>query len=184
LFDVDHLGGITINRRWPVGDSFCLGVSFHPSLPVVAAANADRTVSIWNCAGDGPPELLARLAGPGGKIMAVSFGPAGTLLAAGVTDGKAWIWDTSDLSSPELVAAIQSPEQGVYALAFDPRGNRLHAAGPHHRMFSWLLHDKAAADAVRNAVGDEITPEEWAHLIPSMPYTGIGLASPTERRKS
>jgi len=184
LFDVDHLGDITLTRRWPVGDSFCLGVSFHPALPVLAAANADRTVSIWNCASDGPPDLLVRLTGPGGKIMAVSFGPAGTLLAAGVTDGKAWLWDTSNLSSPELVAAIQSPEQGVYALAFDPRGNRLHAAGPHHRMFSWLIDDDAAADAVRNAVGDEITPEEWASLIPTMPYSGIGLAGPAERRKS
>jgi len=183
LFDVDHLGGITLTRRWPVGDSFCLGVSFHPTLPLLAAANADRTVSIWSCAGDGPPELTARLTGPGGKIMTVSFGPAGALLAAGVTDGKAWIWDTSEPSRPILVAAIQSPEQGIYALAFDPRGSRLHAAGPHHRMFSWLIDDDTAADAVRNAVGDEITPEEWANLIPTMPYSGIGMAGTVERRQ-
>jgi len=183
LFAVSPMGKIDLMRRWLVGSSFSLSVAFHPRLPILAAANADRTVSLWDLTDRREPTLLARLTGPGGKIMSVAFGPDGTRLAAGVTDGQAWIWDTADPTDPSLTAAIQSPEQGIYALAFAPDGSRLHAAGPHHRLFSWLIDDAAAANAVRNAVGDEITPEEWAHLIPSMPYTGIGLASPVERRR-
>ncbi len=181
LFAVDETGGINLTERWKVGTSFSLSVSFHPTLPILAAANADRTVSIWRLDDDRMPELTTRLTGPGGKIMSVAFSPDGDRLAAGVTDGRAWIWGTVDPTDPSLVAAIQSPEQGIYALTFSPDGSRLHAAGPHQRLFSWLIDDDAAADAVRNAVGDEITPEEWAHLIPSMPYSGIGLALPIER---
>ena len=183
LFAVDPEGGIDLIHRWPVGTSFSLGAVFHPVLPILAAANADRSVSIWGLHDDQAPELITRLTGPGGKIMSVAFSPDGNRLAAAVTDGRAWLWDTTDTADPSLIAAIQSPEQGIYTLAFSPDGRRLHAAGPHHRLFSWLVDDYEAADAVRTAVGDEITPEEWAQLIPSLPYAGIGLADPVEGRR-
>ncbi len=173
LFDVTRPHAPGTIATIGTGDSFALSVAFHPSLSLLAVANADRSVSLWDCTDSAEPVLVRRLTGPGGNVMTVSFSATGAMLAAGVTDGKVWIWDTSDPEDPVLHAVIQSRELGVYSLAFSPGGSRLMGAGPRQRVFSWIVDETAAAAAICAAVGDTITPEEWSHLVPALPYRNI-----------
>jgi len=152
------------------GDSFAISAAFHPSMPILAAGNADRSVTLWDCGDPADPKLVQRLRGPGGHVMTLTFNSAGDRLAAGLTDGRAWIWNTCNLESATIHASVASGTGGVYAVAFDPDGRHLFAAGPHHQIDRWVLDENAARSALEAAVGDPITPEEWAALIPTLPY--------------
>jgi len=157
------------------GDSFAISVEFHPLIPVLAAGNADRSVTLWDCRSPATPRLIQRLSGPGGHVMALAFNRSGDRLAAGLTDGNVWIWNTENLEtenheSVSVYANVPSGGGGVYALTFSSDGHHLFAAGPHHRIFSWILDEAAARSALRTAVGDPITAEEWSALVPSLPY--------------
>jgi len=170
LFDVTLPQCPSVVTSVGTDDSSALSVVFHPTQPVLAVANADLSVSIWDCADRTNPSLLRRLTGPAGNVMIVAFSPNGNRLGAGVTDGKVWLWDTTEVSHPEPIAVIQSKEHGIYALAFSPDGHRLMGAGPRQRIFSWVIDETAAAEAICGAIGDPITPDEWSHLVPSLPY--------------
>ena len=171
LDGLDSTGGPEVLSTFRPGDSFALGVAFHPDRPVLAVGNADRSVSLWDCAQPRQPRILSRLRGPAGSTFAVEFSPDGRRLAVGTTDGVLWIWDVSSLRSPRLVARIRSPEQGVYAVAFWPLADRISGVGPRHRCFTWTLDEDRAVKMIRAAVGDELTADESEVL---------GLASDSE----
>lgn len=160
------------------GVSFALGAAFHPSRPILAVGNADRTVTLWDCESAQAPKLIERLTGPLGHTITVGFDTSGDLLAAGTTDGVLWIWDVADVERPRLHARLRSPERGVYALAFAPGRRVITAAGPHHRITTWQVDERAAVERVRAMAGDPITTDEWDLYL--SPIVGARRSHPTE----
>ena len=68
------------------------GVAFSPDGKLLATADADGTVRVWNPPGGQAP--LATYTGIG-AVNAVAFSPDGKLLASADADGTVRLWNTA-----------------------------------------------------------------------------------------
>ena len=168
LVVVDITGDdLTERTRFSPGDAFPICAVRRPRHTTIVTGGADRAVSVWSIADWDRPELLARLFGPAGHVMAVDIDPTGTRLAAGTTDGRIWIWTWDDADEIHPWATIETGEAGVYAVSFSPDGRHLVSAGPNERVTWWPLDVPAAIDLVRRRIGDPLTDLERTRLLPS-----------------
>jgi len=160
------------------GQSFATSVAFHPTLPVMAVANADRSVSVWSITDLERPTLVQRIHGPGGHPFWLCFSPGGDRLAAGFTDGWVWLWDVTGLDDPDTrgaepiveYARIESEGPGVYTITICPCGTHLIGAGPRGRIDRWIIDEQLAFLTLEAACGDEVTPTEWSSYVPTVPF--------------
>ncbi len=180
IFEVpdDPDGALAPVSVTPTGQSFATSVAFHPALPVMAVANADRSVSVWSITDLERPTLIQRIHGPGGHPFWLCFSPGGDRLAAGFTDGWVWLWDVTGLDDPDTrgaepiveYARIESEGPGVYAVTICPCGTHLVGAGPRGRIDRWIIDEQLAFFTLEAACGDEVTPTEWASYVPTVPF--------------
>jgi WD40 repeat protein len=105
-----------------------LDVKFSPDGTMLASANGDGTVGLWNVTSGASiatlpgtsPGRSAALAG------SVAFSPDGSMLATSDNSGTVALWS---VTSRQVVATLPAPAgQRVYSLAFSPDGSVL-AAG-------------------------------------------------------
>ena len=115
------------------------GVAFSPNGTLLASADVDGAVQLWDTA-TGQVHGLALPAGSGspGAATGVAFSPDGTLLAAGYSDGLVRLWNvaTGQAHGPAL-AAGSGPQGGVTGVAFSPDGTLLAAAGDNGTVSLW-----------------------------------------------
>ena len=70
------------------------GVAFSPDGKLLATADGDGTVRLWNPATGQPVGLpLPADTGPGGGVDGVAFSPDGKLLASADADGTVRLWN-------------------------------------------------------------------------------------------
>ena len=102
-----------------------LDVKFSPDGTMLATANGDGTVGLWNAAS---ATLVATLPGasPGRSASlagSVAFSPDGSMLATSHNAGTVSLWS---IASKQVVATLPATAgQRVYSLAFSPDGSML-----------------------------------------------------------
>ncbi|MFD2470610.1 nSTAND1 domain-containing NTPase [Amycolatopsis silviterrae] len=84
---------------------------------LLAAADLDSSVLLWDVTNPRHPATLAKLAVPGGAVTATAFSRDGRTLATGALSGEVRLWDLTDPRRPRQVSAIQASD-GVAALTF------------------------------------------------------------------
>ena len=114
------------------GNGAVNGVAFSPDGKLLATADADGTVRLWNTAtGHEVGTPLSDEAGPGLGVKAVAFSPDGKLLASADADGTVRLWNTATRGAigPPLRAET-GPGPGVNAVAFAPTASSWPAPTP------------------------------------------------------
>jgi WD40 repeat protein len=117
------------------------GMSFNPLGTVLALANEDHAVWLWQLAGQQSGQSFA-LRGHSTVVHAVTFSPVGNRLASGSGDGEIKIWNVAT-GIPELTLGHRGP---VYSLAYSPDGRHLVSAGQNRVLKVW---DSATGKIIR-----------------------------------
>ena len=78
-----------------------IGVAFSPDGKLLATADGDGTVRLWNPATRQPVGApLPAATGPGGSVFDVAFSPDSKLLASVYSDGTVRLWEVSPFANP------------------------------------------------------------------------------------
>ena len=136
-------------RLWDVGSRRCVheiettegcdAISFHPSGAVLATANHDRTIDVWDLHSW---QRVATLRGHTAEVWAVSFSPDGRLLASGSMDNDVRLWDWK---GGECVRLWQGHTSYVRVVSFSPDGTLLASSGYDSTVRLWDVAPGAGA---------------------------------------
>jgi WD40 repeat protein/serine/threonine protein kinase len=99
------------------------GVAFNPAGDLLATAEADGAIRLWNVT---TFNEVRKLTGHLGVVNAVAFSPDGRRLASAGADGKVIVWDVAD---GRRFQELLGHSGRVLGVAFSPDGRRLASAG-------------------------------------------------------
>ncbi len=155
--------------------SIVLSVAFSPDGHTLAAGSDYDEVWLWNVTDPAHPTQLGRpLTGPGDPFWTVAFSPDGHTLAAGSDGGEVWLWNVTDPAHATLTGRpLTGTGNVVWTVAFSPDGQTL-AAGSEYDYDGMIplldLDVDHAIDRICATTSGNLTPEQWAHYIPQLPY--------------
>ncbi|MBI5669327.1 MAG: serine/threonine protein kinase [Chloroflexi bacterium] len=107
-------------------------VAFSPDNTLMASANGDNTVRLWNVQ---TRQQQAVLYGHNGIVYAVDFSPDGRLLASGGDDGTIRLWDPASGQAVNILEGRSS--SAIRSLDFTPDGRWLASGGEDHTIALW-----------------------------------------------
>ncbi len=142
LTEIATLSGHEHAVRW---------VTFHPREPILASADENGVVIVWDLT---TRSVLHRLINPDG-CKPVAFSPNGDLLAVGLKDGsiQVWNWRTDELTQRMVT------EDDVFDLAFSPDGTAIIAVDGEKQFSVFPVAEVNHSDTATNAAHWTATPE-------------------------
>jgi WD40 repeat protein len=144
LFDVsnpnDTTAVTTIEGAHTVGEP---AIGFSPDGAVLAVADEDNGVRLWDIDDVRKPRLMSRLIGHSGPVTAVSFSPDGMLVASGSRDQTVRLWNVADPSAPVSRPTLVGHTGNVEALDFSDDGQYLASGDWDGVVKVWALSDTA-----------------------------------------
>jgi WD40 repeat protein len=139
------------------------GVAFSPDDRTLYTASGDRSVLVWDLAGD---RRLSRSFTAARRVSSQSFSKKGALLARGYSNGMVTLTDLTRRAP--AATPLQAHSGAVQAVALSPDG-RLLASADAHTAIVWNL-------ATRRPTGQPIPVTENSGLTTSPDITDLALS--------
>ncbi|WP_449479886.1 nSTAND1 domain-containing NTPase [Streptomyces avidinii] len=118
-------------------------VVFSPDGRVLAAADSDGGVRLWNLTGPGRATPVgAPLSGPDHPVRSVVFSPDGRVLAAADSGGGVRLWNVADPARPAQIGApLTGSADEATSVAFSPDGHTLAVGSGDNTVRLWDVAD-------------------------------------------
>jgi WD40 repeat protein len=146
------------------------GVDFSPDGRLLAMSASDNRVYLYDVSDPAAPTRVGDpLTGPTSITNSVRFAPDGQRLAVALIGGEAWIYTLRDgrWVATEVLRAGLANLQDV---AWSGDGSVLLGGGLSGRTRLWLTDVEQATRWLCDHVVADITPQEWAGLLPGIDY--------------
>jgi WD40 repeat protein len=108
------------------------------------------------------------LVGHRNAIFSVAFSPDGRLIASSDLDGNIFLWDAA--TGVRIAGPLPGHTRAVDDVAFSQRGDRLYSVGQDDLLLSWALAPKDLARVACGVASRNLTTEEWARFLGTLPY--------------
>ncbi|WP_069166764.1 WD40 repeat domain-containing protein [Nocardia altamirensis] len=140
LWDVSDPGAVRPLANLSTGhDRHVELAAFAPGRSLVAAADDDSRIHVWDSAD--PRKPPASLDVHGANVRALLFGNDGKTLFGADDDGMIRWWDVSDLADIRELGEVRAHTAGVRTLALDQSGRRLASGGDDQTARVWNIAD-------------------------------------------
>ncbi len=106
-------------------------LAFAPNGKILATANADKTVTLWDTV---TGTVIAQLKGHSEPVYSVAFSHDGKTIASGSDDQTISLWDVISGKNTATFKGLSNP---VWSLCFSPDGKTLASAGNGKEVTIW-----------------------------------------------
>ncbi|PZU94027.1 MAG: hypothetical protein DCE90_15460 [Pseudanabaena sp.] len=100
----------------PESNDIIYGVAINPNSKLLAVANSNRSIELWNFEDTTSARILK---GHKGRVYDIYFSPDGTKLVSGSDNGEVFIWD---VASGKIIHNLIGQQERIYTSIFSPDG--------------------------------------------------------------
>jgi len=107
------------------------GVTISPDSKILAGANSERTIELWNLQTN---KKLRTLKGHTGRVYDVNFSPDGKRLVSGSDDRKVIVWE---VATGKILYTLEGHQERIYTAIFSPDGKMIASSGGDRTIRLW-----------------------------------------------
>jgi WD40 repeat protein len=167
------LPAVTVNHAdSPISGVY--GVAFSANGKLLASADSDGTVRLWNPATGQPVGAVIHATGPDAHVRGVAFSPDGKLLASADSDGTVRLWNPATgqpVGTP--LPADTGPNGSVKGVAFSPNGKLLASADGDGTVRLWKVALFMQPSTALCADVGPPTRQDWHQYAPGEPQPKV-----------
>ena len=118
-------------------------MTFSHDSKLLAVADDDQTVRLWQLSDPLHPQALPPVTGPDSFVYYTAFSPDDHLLAAAAADNTVRLWDISNPTAAKPLWTTKPFASYAMTVTFSPKGKLLAAGGADHQVRLWNITDPA-----------------------------------------
>jgi WD40 repeat protein len=146
-----------------------LTLIYSPNGRMLTIQTGKETLELWNVADPAKPNRLRQLpAITNGLAGSIALSSDGTLAIDDI-DGAIQLWTAANPANPQPFGQPIASNSFITSVTFSPDGTMAGSTSA-GTIFLWNLHVDDAIKRICVTAGGNLTPQNWHHYIPQLPY--------------
>lgn len=142
------------------------GVAFNPDGTLLASANGNNSISIWDLLQSGEIKLKRTISAHVSAVTSVAISPDGKTIASGGEDHTVILWDINDPENPSQRVVLDGHTNAILngGIFFSIDGKTLISASK-NEVILWDIDGKSWVEKACRLAGRNLTQQEWKEFI-------------------